>query len=511
MKARLPRLLDQSFGEVTRLRPTAASATISLREPSTAQITLADETVQMRNWVELYAGEDSLGLFRVTNIDRAPRRETTLTLRHCIDTLADDIWAAETEFDGTVAQFLTQLLSYQSTQRWQLGVCECAENYKKTISYTLLSENLWAMADEFQDYYFDYDLTTTPWTLNFRALPTECTAEFRLSRNVESAQIRRDDEAMFTRLIVQVQDGPNPGLRTYDAAAAQALYGIITKTASVKVADVPDPDTWAQALLAKRCSPTVQVTVDGYELSRLTGETFDHMSVGKSCRLAVPLIAEYLQENIVSVTYPDLLGEPERVTVELSNHLQKFSESIVSLKKAAGGSGGGGSAMGGGGMSTLEEVTYWGQVVTKTGVRDIYETGLWLDAETGATIYSLQEGVRANRGEITVNSQNISLVVTDGSINAASITAAIDAAGSRATISADKIVLDGETLTNALSATNARITNLTTGMSEATKLHTQTLWVDNRLSVFRTLATWQEKTFTDGGGNSITLHYLGYT
>lgn len=167
--------------------------------------------------------------------------------------------------------------------------------------------------------------------------------------------------------------------------------------------------------------------------------------------------------------------------------------------------------MGGGGMSTLEEVTYWGQVVTKTGVRDIYETGLWLDAETGATIYSLQEGVRANRGEISVNSQNISLVVTNGSINAASIVAAVNAAGSSVTISADKIVLNGETLTNALSATNARITNLTTGMSEATKLHTQTLWVDNRLSVFRTLATWQEKTFTDGGGNSITLHYLGYT
>ena len=507
-EVRLPRLLDHSFAEIRRLRPIEASVTMSLREPSTAELRLGDERVQMHDWVELYAGDDSLGLYRVTGIDDTPRRETSATLRHAIDTLADEVWAAQIDYSGTVADYLTALLAQQTTARWQLGRCDDTGNWeRKGINYQLLSELLWELSDSHYQYCFSFDLTTTPWTVNFISVPATVTAEVRLSRNAQHVQIRRTDEGMFNKLIVSVQGGQNPGIRTYNDTTSQTLYGVITKVATAKVEEIPDPDTWAQALLAERASPIVQVSIDGYELSRLTGETYDHMSVGKLCRLAIPSVPETLTETIVTVTYPRLLSAPEQVTVELSNHLQKFSETIQALKKSAGGSGGGSRA---GGGSTLAEVEHWGMVVRKTGVEDVYETGLWIDAQTGATIYNMQEGMRSNRGEITVNAQNIGLVVQNGAINAASIVLAVNNAGSSVTISADKIELNGETLTASLSATNARITNLMSGNATAEILKAGILTAVSSLSAYGTSAVWIDKAVMDSNGNPVTIHYLGH-
>lgn len=512
--ARLPRLLDANFAEARRLRPIELSATMSLREPSTAEMRLGDENLAMHSWVELYAGASSLGLFRVTGFDDKPRRETSVTLRHAIDTLSDEVWAAQLDYSGTVAQYLADLLAQQTTVRWQLGTCDDTGNWeKKGINYQLLSELLWELSDDHYQYCFTFDFSTSPWTLNFVSVPSDVSAEFRLSRNAQQVQIRRSDEGMFNRLIVSVVGGSNPGIRTYNDTASQALYGIITKVATAKVEEIPDPGTWAQQLLSERSSPIVQVSIDGYELSRLTGETYDHMSIGKRCRLALPSVPETLTETIVTVEYPDLLSAPEHVTVELSNHLQKFSETIQALKKAAGGSGGGSRATGG---STLSEVDHWGMVVRKVGIEDVYETGLWIDPVTGATIYNMQEGMRSNRGEITVNAQNIGLVVQNGAINAASIVLAVNNSGSSVTISADKITLTGgQTIVDALDATDAKIDHLEAGDTIAAHLKgyimtAGTLAVTAALSVEGTAVGWYTKTFTDGNGTPVQIKYLGY-
>ena len=498
IRVNLPRRLDQSLAEVDRLRPTSLTVTVSLREASTATMTLPTEDVQMHDMIELFSVRGSLGLYRVSDIEASPRKDCSVTLRHAIDTLSDDVWAAQLDYDGTVAGFLADLLDQQTVVRWQLGTCADTADWKKSgINYSRLSELLWELADDRRDYGFMFDFSNTPWTLNFVELPTAVGAEVRLSRNVESLQIRRSDADMANKLYMSVTDGTNVTIQTYENQQSQTLYGLIAKTADINVDDVPDPAAWAADFLARRASPGVQVTINGYELSRLTGETFDEMAVGKKCRVALPGIPETLTETIVAVTYPDIYATPERVTVELNNHLEKFSETIASLKKRAGGGGGGGG--GGGRLASAAELKRWAQVVsaldaiTKTSeLKKLVETGIVL-VPGGATIYSLIEGIESNRGQIDVNANQISLVVDGNGVKAASIVAAINKGSSSIKLTADHITLDGDAVATSLSGKDINAKDLSANL----------LTVSNGL----TLSTGQTGGFWVNG-NSIGYHAL---
>ena len=475
MTVRLPRLLDSSLGEARRLQPTTLTAQITLRETPTATMTLSDDSVQMHDWVELFTVRGSIGVYRVTDIETAPRRDTTLNLRHAIDSLSDDVWAAQTDFDGTVDEYLADLLAQQTVERWQLGECDDTSDWKKSgINYNRLSELLWELADDRRGYMFVYDFTTTPWTLSFKAVASTVAAEVRLSRNAESVQIRRSDQDMCNRLYLSVNTGGTPTLSIYDNATSQALYGVIVKTADIDTEDVPDAAAWAADFLARRASPGVQVTISGYELSRLTGETFDELDIGKRCRVALPAIPEVLDEVIVSVTYPDVFGTPERVTVELNNHLEKFSETIANMKKRMGGGGGGGG--GGGRLATASELKRWAMIVSAhdaimetSELKKLVESGIILEPG-GATIYSLVEGIEANRGQIDVNASNIGLVVQNGSVRADVIVQIVNGSSS-VSINADYIKLNGQTsissllsglaIISAMGVTDLSATNLT--------------------------------------------------
>ena len=509
MTVRLPRLLDSNYNEVRRLQPLTESASITLRETPTATMTLAGEEVAMHDWVELFTVRGSVGIFRVTDIDTSPRQKTTANLRHAIDSLSDDVWADQLDFDGTVDEYLADLLDQQTVVRWQLGECDDTSTWKKSgINYTRLSELLWGLADERRDYRFVYDFTTSPWTLSFKALPSAVGAEVRLSRNAESVQIRRTDSDMCNKLHVSVTTGTNIAIKHYDNTTSQALYGVIVKTADINSEDVPDADTWAAEFLARRASPAVQVTISGYELSRLTGETFDEMDVGKKCRVALPAIPEVLDETIVTVTYPDVYGTPERVTVELNNHLEKFSESIANLKKRAGGGGGGGG--GGGRLATAEDLKYWAKIVSNqdaiiegSDLKALVETGIVLEPG-GARIFSLIEGMQANRSEIDVNASNISLVVSNGSVRGDVIVGIVNGS-SQVSINADYIKLNGQTsvssllsglaIISAMGVTDLSATNLTA-------LQTFTYQQTQMYSRALKLGTIQSATALAAGGTS---------
>lgn len=495
-RVRYPRLLDSSYAEKKRLQPTAESLTFNLRETSTAQMTLAGDEVQMRDWIELFTAKGSAGIFRVTEVDSMPRRETTATLRHAIDTLSDEVWQDQTDFDGTVDEFLAALLAQQTAVRWQLGTCADTSAYKKSgINYTKLSELFWGLAGDRMGYYYTFDFSTSPWTVNFLALPQTPAAEFRLSRNVQTMTIRRTDTEMCNRLYLSVNTKGTPELQTYNNTDSQAIYGLIIKTADIDTEDIADPEAWAADFLARRASPAVQITVDGYELTKASGETFDEMSLGKMCRVALPSVPETLTETIVTVTYPDVMSEPERVMVDLNNHFDKFSETIANLKKAVSKAGGGAGAAGRAAAANAEEIEYWAQVVTHhsdiidgTDLDELYQSGIIMDAQSGVTIYNLSQGFTSNYAGIQVNAQaissevstarsnesalssritqnanSISLVVSNGSIDAASIVAAINGASSSVTISADHIVLDGATVASVLATQSLTVASLSAG------------------------------------------------
>lgn len=427
MTVRRPRLLGADMAETGRLEPSAMSVTMPLRDAATASVTLPASMagIGMHAWAEIYTARGSAGLFRVTDLTKTSRGETQIMWRHGIDTLSDDVWAAQTDYDGTVAGYLAALLAQQTTARWQLGRCDDAAAWKRSgINYTRLSDLLAELIQEREDFYLEYDFSTSPWTLSFRALPQTVSAEFRLSRNVETATINRNDTDLCNRLYLSVntattEDGVTTNeveLRTYDNAASQAVYGIVSKTADIDTADVADADAWAADFLARRAEPAVQITIDGLELAALTGDSWDEYDRGRLVRMAFGDMGETATERVESVTYPDVLGEPERVTVELANRLDAFTETIAQLERDTARAGRAARAAGRNAASG-EELKYWAMVVRDTDLENLYLSGIEIDAQSGVRIYSLTQGFVSQYAELKVNSQEISTLVRKTGVN----------------------------------------------------------------------------------------------
>lgn len=580
-----PRLLDGSFFTRAILHPSDMSVELPLRDVPTASITLpgTDSELQMRDWVELFVSTGSVGLYRVTDMGKTSEGRVTATLRHALDTLSDSVWVPEEagtpeNFDGTVSDFLTALLAQQKTAYWQLGTCADTATWKRDgISYARLSDLLNELIQDQVDFYPTFDFATSPWTLNFVRLPTEITGDFRLSRNVETAEVRRSDGDMCNRLHLsasttvtdtQGQKTTSVVYSDYDNTASQALYGVIEQTANVDTAYVPDPAAWAAEFLDKRAEPAIQISIEGYELQALTGQAWDAYSRGQRVRVILGPLGERITTRVEAITYPDALGQPERVVVELANRLPNFTSALAQMQKVTRAMGGGASRGTGRGYASASEVKQWAMVLTDveeavdgTGILQMWQSGIVIDAQQGVTIHSLYQGFESQYSEIQVNRQGISTIVTktgvdtwgqsytmasqitqsadkialvvDGNgIKAASIIVAINGDQSAVSISADKINIDGWLQAHTVTVTGLHATS---NISAAGYIWSQDttsgvichcITMDNYKCVLKsytarkcTLTT--EHQFLDSaqsivsgrlvtGYTDTTLHYIGY-
>lgn len=110
-------------------------------------------------------------------------------------------------------------------------------------------------------------------------------------------------------------------------------------------------------------------------------------------------------------------------------------------------------------------------IVTGSGVQ-LDQFGNIVTDSNGLPVFA--QGSSQMWSNIQQNANRIALVVTQSGgtdvINAASIVAAVNAAGSAVTINADKIELNGQTLVTELSGIEADFANLTAGTTTATAL-----------------------------------------
>ena len=206
-RVRAPCLLDASFRESARLRPTALSLDLETEDASTAQLTMPPQAdaLPMNDWIELFTLKGSAGYYRVSRDTEAMKKNRSYVLRHGIDTLHDSLWKEQRDFSGTVQEYLTALLLQQTAVYWQLGVCEDTGAWKKKgINYDHLDDLLNEVRAERQGYLFTYDFTTTPWTLSFVAAPGTVNAEMRLRRNLEGGQIIHSRDGLVNRLYLSV-------------------------------------------------------------------------------------------------------------------------------------------------------------------------------------------------------------------------------------------------------------------------------------------------------------------
>ena len=342
----LPRLMDMTLREITRLHPTLLTLTETLSPLSSAEMTLpegeAEVTVGM--FAELFTAAGSAGIFRVETATRliGAGGGQRLTLQHALCTLSDEVLPGYVELAGTAEEVIGDLLSRQGRDRWQLGavpdeMLDCSwENENLLTALVSLTESMEGA------YMWDYDFTTTPWTLSLAPLPAESFCEVRAGRSLTAARITIDRTDLCTRLYpLGYGEGAdqlnirkvNGGLR-YLTADTAAVWGVVkriwvepsmTKAARLKAA--------ARRMLEKCKNPMVTVEVEAEELCSLTGEAIDRFRVGTICRLPLPDWGVMMDERVMQLHRPDVYGEPTRVTLTLANRAASAVDDLSALAR----------------------------------------------------------------------------------------------------------------------------------------------------------------------------------
>ena len=520
-----------------RLQALSCSLDLSVSDLPKATITIrsADEIPGTHDFVEIYTEHGSAGIFRVVSSTYRYGQTCQLQLIGAADTLSDDIWPETAEeATRTVAEWIQLILAKQTTTRWQLGSCALNASVKMKVNYS----ELWAMLEDVKGarpgYRWSYDFSTWPWTLSLVQMPDVISSEFRVTRNVESAQITVSDQQMCNRLVFTVTDGNSdgtPAITIYDDTASQQKYGIRTRCTDIKTDEIPigmSAADYARHLLSEHAVPDFAIMINGADLSTLTGTSVDHFELGYLCRAVLPEYGETIEERVVALNYPNVIQEPHSVRVSLSSELPNITGSVASAKRVASAVK---AARGGGGGGAKADKDSWAKVLTDvieatdgTGIKQMWQSGIEMTSHGGLRLFSLYQGVasldselkitneaitsevsrateeegrlsssitqtaqaitaevtRASNaesslsGRIQVQADKVSMVVEETAsgnvVKAASIVAAINNAGSSVVISADHINLDGYVTASQLSTQKARIDNILNGTTTATTL-----------------------------------------
>jgi uncharacterized protein (DUF1778 family) len=443
----LPRLLDNSFAEVLRLHPTSASLTDNIDPLSTAKIVLpeGEPTIGVRRWIELFAGDKSLGIYRVASVSTDYGNSQTINLEHAATSLGDYLSPEETELTGTPTAILTKILSYQIAKRWTIGTAPTSGNYKLTVDRSNLLSAVLDLVALVDGYRLSFDFSTTPWKLSIVQNPATYTSECRITRNALNVQITTDDSEMCTR--VYHKQLPNG----YKDAANITTWGTIGKELDVSEdAKAADVLAYATKYLDMYSTPKVSINITARDLSERTGESVDAFKLGDVCRVALPDWGVVVDQRIVSINYEDLTNDYESVTITLSTTAPDLSNALAAIRTnlygtssttSRRGGGGGGSP----GKGTLQKFNT--AIIRNTDDIQLKAWSSDVDVLTGR--------VQTAEAQIVVQADEISLKVSKNGV-----ISAINQTAETIKIQASRIELDGQTIATYLQGSSIDVNEL---------------------------------------------------
>lgn len=335
---RLPRLLDASLREKRRLQPSRLSLHLRLSPLSTAEMQLPPDApeVALRDFIELYDGNGSAGIFRVTKVTADAAGIRSVELSHGLCTLGDSVVPAQGFMCG-VAEALSNLLACQTQPLWTVGDVDAPDDLTVIFAteYVSLLDALDALMGMLPEgYALSFDQSVTPWLVHIRALGDKPFCEGRLHRNLRSVRHSVDASRLCTRVYpfgAQVDASritlvPLTGSDHADSAAATTL-GLIGRTvASDLIFDVPTLQSVAEMYLSRHAEPEITTVVQAVDLSSVTGESIDAFRVGRCCRLCLPETGLTVTHRIIAIDKADVYGAPGEATLTLSNRLKAQTE-----------------------------------------------------------------------------------------------------------------------------------------------------------------------------------------
>lgn len=75
------------------------------------------------------------------------------------------------------------------------------------------------------------------------------------------------------------------------------------------------------------------MSVSALDLSEMTGEPLDRLTIGKMCRIPLPKDGITVNDYITKLSWSDVYGAPTKVAVTLANSPRTASDLIARLLK----------------------------------------------------------------------------------------------------------------------------------------------------------------------------------
>ena len=533
---RLPILRNDDGTERARLHPISLQLTVNATPPSTASMVIpsGDAAVSEYDLIELYKGDESQGLFRVSGLTAQNGETVQVDMEHAIVTLENDITPSETELTGSPKAIAAALLGYQTATCWRLGSAPETGDISITVDESNVLETLVEMVQNLNDYILTFDFSTTPWTVSIAPLETTPSCECRLSRNTSSATITRDCSEMVTRVKAAQLDGGY-----MESANYKGRFRITRPLGVDEDAEAGQVKAYAQKYLKEHDHPQISVEISAVELAKRTGESVDAFSPGKLCRIALADWNYTADQRLITVSYNDLVTDDENVTLTLSTSPRSLAFDLAKMQKAASSvqdwrtSAGIRSRSGGGGtvINQLEKsYTYSKDIDGKLTTFQNY-VGIQLDEQQAQISLKASQsaldaqGQRLSKAEVAIDGANAAIslkasqttvdalgqrvnsaeVAIDGAnaeialkVNKNGVISAINLTSEAATIQASKINLQGYVTASQLSAGLADVKSSLADYTVTDKLDAQSAHIHGNLFYQNTTVSWQEQTVVTG-------------
>lgn len=333
-EVRYPRLLRPSGGEWERLNPSYLSVQLSLWPLSTAKMSLpeGEPTVRVRDLMELFGPDGSLGYFRVSAVAQRMGDTQEVDLEHTVATLDDDITAKDQTLTGNMTTILRTILDWQTVKNWTLGDVECRQGgLTLTVDQDTLRDAVVAAVKLVDDYGLFFEQTGDKWKLHVRKLTTSPTFECRVLRNASSVEIKIDDQELCTRVVDDALPGGEMRVDTTE-------WGVVTRTLNIPAgASEAEAVRYAEAYLKEHKEPNVSIVIEGVSLAELTGEPLDKFTLGGMGRTVLPDWNIVQDKRLIHMDWSDILTSPLKVHLTLSKPERRIEEVVANNRSGSGG------------------------------------------------------------------------------------------------------------------------------------------------------------------------------
>lgn len=291
---------------------------------------------QAHNLVQLPYDGRELGLFRIIGMPESDEVGMNglkrYAIEHVMATLLDDLLFGYHEIGGdgiTTANVISYILSKQTEVRWQLGTCAFSDQFAYSFENTDLLSALMSLGEVIgEEFTWEFDTTTTPWTINLKQADQAAGCGIHYLRNMQEIRKSMDASGLVTRLYLlgygegvnQLNiTGVNSG-KPYLDADNIAQWGIKSSVfVDTRLEDADTLKARGLQLLEKLKNPYISYTASAIDLARITGHSWDSFMPGKLVRALdsehhIDFIA-----RIVSIAKNDMVSRPGEITITIAN------------------------------------------------------------------------------------------------------------------------------------------------------------------------------------------------